>query len=238
VRQVPLPDHPGLVYDPTAKRLVRVDEEAAWARHVVQNSRGAIFGERWLYAASRHLVRADLGGNVRLTSGTGGVCCAAHQMASGKTLMVLDVILHDKPPEIKREDVEAARAAGAPRPVNSTLVVVPRQLLSQWQRMCEDQLTQGFLPVYVYPGIEGVASQAQVSEEVRRFARHRLVLTTYRTLISEEPITEERRSFGTRSGRDSRGVPSPLVAVQWRRIVIDEAQTVGDRPVDGEAPRE
>jgi hypothetical protein len=41
---LPLPRTPDIMYNPSTATLVRVDEQAVWARSVVENSRGAILG--------------------------------------------------------------------------------------------------------------------------------------------------------------------------------------------------
>jgi hypothetical protein len=144
-------------------------------------------------------------------------------MGNGKTPIALGVIKNDPPPA-NAGNGEPAMSAGLPI-VHATLVVVPRSLLEQWVKMIHDWLGANFT-LYVYEGIKHVPTHEEVQSRIDDFQRVRMVLMTYRTVMAEEPMVVERRTIELRSGRDTRGAPSPLVSVFWRRIILDEAQTV------------
>lgn len=113
-------------------------------------------------------------------------------------------------------------------PVTSgaTLIVSPSSILSQWVDETELHLRANSLRVFNYPGI-----YKHGYVQPRTLAKYDVVLTTYEVLRKEIdyvglPHTNSEDSRCLRRPKRFMAVPSPLVAVEWWRICLDEAQMV------------
>jgi SNF2 family DNA or RNA helicase len=98
-------------------------------------------------------------------------------------------------------------------PIKSTLIVAPTPLLDQWEAELAEHAPG--LSVCKYEGMEaGIGSRgkfsATSSEEIAEFD---VILCSYDVLRNEERAHSARR-------------PSPLLMVEWWRVVLDEAQMV------------
>ena len=84
----------------------------------------------------------------------GGVCLAGFlcdEMGLGKTLETLMLVLASQPPkgwavhDLKKVQRPAASTAAEPLPIKSTLIVMPANLLQQWQDELALHVKQGSL---------------------------------------------------------------------------------------------
>ncbi|KAG7380149.1 hypothetical protein PHYPSEUDO_007694 [Phytophthora pseudosyringae] len=121
----------------------------------------------------------------------------------------------------------------------TTLIVSPEPIHSQWEHEFSRHVCAGALSVMRYPGVhtvrtrlEGVGPSAEwqlLASPGLVLARYDVVLTTYEALgadLRHVPTTEgtDRRS-STRSQRKRYAfVGSPLVALRFWRVCMDEAQ--------------
>uniref|UniRef100_UPI00358FB451 E3 ubiquitin-protein ligase SHPRH isoform X2 n=1 Tax=Myxine glutinosa TaxID=7769 RepID=UPI00358FB451 len=115
----------------------------------------------------------------------------------------------------------------------ATLIVSPISICSQWIEEISRHVRDGALKVLVYGGVkqDGFIAPAVI-------ASYDIVLTSYHVLRSELNYADiplgGRSSAGKGVTQESRlrltkrymAVPSPLVAVEWWRLCLDEAQMV------------
>ncbi|KAK0485859.1 SNF2 family N-terminal domain-containing protein [Armillaria novae-zelandiae] len=122
--------------------------------------------------------------------------------AMGKTLTMIALVLvtgHDRPAHFS----------------NSTLIVVPLSVLSNWEKQIQDHCAPGALTVCVYYG-------QNRSIGPQELAGHDIVLTTYQTVASEHSDTAPSDGIS----KKKRKVEKSLFEVQWKRVVLDEGHSI------------
>ncbi|KAJ6587041.1 SNF2 family N-terminal domain-containing protein [Mycena vulgaris] len=131
--------------------------------------------------------------------GRGALCADA--MGLGKTLTMLALIIATKP------DVH-------PDFSNSTLIVAPLSVISNWEKQIDDHCVRGCLSYYVYYG-----SKREISpKELQKFD---VVITTYQTVAGEH---DDRDAAAP--SKKKKKVERTLFGIQWKRVVLDEAHTI------------
>ena len=108
----------------------------------------------------------------------------------------------------------------------ATLIITPQSISHQWVDEIMKHIWSDSLSVFVYRGVQ---RQGYVQPQV--LANQSLVITTYETLRKEInyvdlPHTSSTDGRKLRKPKRYMAVPSPIVAVQWWRICLDEAQMV------------
>ncbi|KAJ7287410.1 SNF2 family N-terminal domain-containing protein [Mycena rebaudengoi] len=131
--------------------------------------------------------------------GRGALCADA--MGLGKTLTMLALILTTK------TDV-------SPGFSNSTLIVAPLSVISNWEKQIDDHCAPGTLSYYVYYGTKRGLSPKELT-------KYDVVITTYQVVAGEH---DEKDSSGP--SKKKKKVDRSLFEVKWKRIVLDEAHTV------------
>uniref|UniRef100_A0A0W0FH49 Uncharacterized protein n=1 Tax=Moniliophthora roreri TaxID=221103 RepID=A0A0W0FH49_MONRR len=126
----------------------------------------------------------------------------ADAMGLGKTLTMLALILATK------KDVPTGFS-------NSTLVVMPLSVLSNWEKQIQDHCKENSLSYCTYHGANrdklGAAS----------LASYDVVFTTYQTVTGEHVDAND-----TAHSRKKKKVERPLFETQWKRIVLDEGHSI------------
>ncbi|XP_068436986.1 E3 ubiquitin-protein ligase SHPRH isoform X2 [Clinocottus analis] len=116
----------------------------------------------------------------------------------------------------------------AMKPVSTgaTLIISPSSICHQWVEEINRHIRSSSLRVLVY---QGVKKHGFI--QPRMLAEQDVVITTYDVLRSElnyvdipHSNSEDGRRF--RNQKRYMAIPSPLVAVEWWRICLDEAQMV------------
>ncbi|XP_061599926.1 E3 ubiquitin-protein ligase SHPRH isoform X2 [Cololabis saira] len=113
-----------------------------------------------------------------------------------------------------------------PVATGATLIISPSSICHQWVQEINHHIRSSSLRVLVY---QGVKKHGFI--QPRMLAEQDVVITTYDVLRSELNYVDIPHS-NSRDGRRFRNqkrymaVPSPLVAVEWWRICLDEAQMV------------
>ncbi|KAJ7045638.1 SNF2 family N-terminal domain-containing protein [Mycena alexandri] len=131
--------------------------------------------------------------------GRGALCADA--MGLGKTLTMLALILATK--------------ADVPKDFsNSTLIVAPLSVLSNWEKQIDDHCVPGSLKYYTYYGTKRDISP----KELRKFD---VVITTYQTVAGEH---DDKGSAAP--SKKKKKVEQSLFDIQWKRVVLDEAHTI------------
>ncbi|KAI0211430.1 E3 ubiquitin-protein ligase SHPRH [Lamellibrachia satsuma] len=113
-----------------------------------------------------------------------------------------------------------------PIPSGATLIISPRAISHQWVEEIEKHVRQESLKVLVYCGV----NQDSFIQPLT-LARQDIVITSYETLRREInyvdlPHSNSKTSRRLRRAKRFMAVPSPIIAVEWWRICLDEAQMV------------
>lgn len=124
----------------------------------------------------------------------------ADDMGMGKTIQMISLITSNRK-SASTMDSESSYSA-------ATLVVTPLSVLQQWANEITNNTTKDALKVYIYHGADRVKSANFLAE-------YDVVLTTFATLAAE---------YNPKSLK-----ASPLFAVPWYRVVLDEAHTIKDK---------
>ncbi|XP_053568464.1 E3 ubiquitin-protein ligase SHPRH [Bombina bombina] len=113
-----------------------------------------------------------------------------------------------------------------PVPTGATLIISPSSICHQWVDEINRHVRSSSLHVMVYQGVKkhGFLQPQMLAEQD-------IVITTYdvlRTELNYVDIPHSNSEDGRRFRNQKRymAIPSPLVAVEWWRICLDEAQMV------------
>ena len=152
----------------------------------------------------------------------------ADDMGLGKTLQMISLIA-------------AGKERGEEGP---TLIVCPLSVITNWQQQIEQHVKELYRwRVYTYHGGQRV-KEAEVLEQ------HDVVITTY-SIVSSEWVEEEKENKEEKEEKKERGrrrkddsevddfpsnntrslaaLSSPLFAIRWCRIILDEAHNIRER---------
>ncbi|XP_076834961.1 E3 ubiquitin-protein ligase SHPRH-like [Brachyhypopomus gauderio] len=113
-----------------------------------------------------------------------------------------------------------------PVPTGATLIISPSSICQQWVEEINRHIRSASLRVLVY---QGVKRHGFLQPHV--LAEQDVVITTYdvlRTELNYVDLPHSNSKDGRRFRNQKRymAVPSPLVAVEWWRVCLDEAQMV------------
>ncbi|KAI0730200.1 SNF2 family N-terminal domain-containing protein [Fomitopsis betulina] len=136
--------------------------------------------------------------------GRGALC--ADSMGLGKTLMMLALIL-------------ATKADMPPDFSNTTLIVVPLSIMSNWEKQIEDHVQPGALTSCVYYG----ATRGMAPEDLKKYD---VVITTYQTITNEHADASATAAGDGSSAKKKRKTQGSLFQVSWKRIVLDEGHSI------------
>ncbi|KAK7005619.1 DNA repair protein rad5 [Favolaschia claudopus] len=132
--------------------------------------------------------------------GRGALC--ADSMGLGKTLTMLALILATKVDVPKPKEFS-----------NSTLIVAPLSILSNWEKQIEDHCESGALTYYVYYGTKRDIGAKDLQ-------KYDVVITTYQTVAGEHDDTNSGPA------KKKKKTEKNLFEILWKRIVLDEAHTI------------
>ncbi|KAL7873133.1 hypothetical protein AOLI_G00122040 [Acnodon oligacanthus] len=113
-----------------------------------------------------------------------------------------------------------------PVPTGATLIISPSSICHQWVEEINHHIRSASLRVLVY---QGVKRHGFIQPHI--LAEQDVVITTYdvlRTELNYVDLPHSNSKDGRRFRNQKRymAVPSPLVAVEWWRVCLDEAQMV------------
>ncbi|KAI0702988.1 SNF2 family N-terminal domain-containing protein [Cerioporus squamosus] len=134
--------------------------------------------------------------------GRGALC--ADSMGLGKTLTMLALILATK------SDIPLDQS-------NSTLIVVPLSVMSNWEKQIEDHVKPGALSYCVYYG----KNRDLTPTELKRYD---VVITTYQTVTGEHNLSAAGTSGPPATKKQK--VDKGLFDVAWKRIILDEGHNI------------
>ena len=173
-----------------------------------------VFVNHWLGIVTTHeCVWQEPGTRVR-----GGIL--AEEMGLGKTVEMISLILLHR----RKLDQNAPQIKGALRTSGSTLIVAPNSILQQWES--EIRMHAPGLKVMVYEGIRSASKKTLEEEIVNKLMEHDIVLSTYNVLAGEIHFAGTTPERSLRYEKQYRRKLSPLVQINWWRVLLDEAQMV------------
>ncbi|XP_046561423.1 E3 ubiquitin-protein ligase SHPRH-like [Haliotis rubra] len=116
--------------------------------------------------------------------------------------------------------------SSSPVPSVATLIISPFSICHQWEEEIKKHVQQETVRVFVYTGVS-----KQGFLQPQTLADFDIVITTYETLRKEidyVDLPHSNSSAGRRFRHRKRfmAIPSPIIAVEWWRICLDEAQMV------------
>uniref|UniRef100_A0A8B9UYC4 Transcription termination factor 2 n=1 Tax=Anas zonorhyncha TaxID=75864 RepID=A0A8B9UYC4_9AVES len=142
----------------------------------------------------------------------------ADDMGLGKTLTMIALILAQK--QLKTEkrnsklEVWLSKNDSTVIPAHSTLIICPASLIHHWKKEIDRHVGYGKLRVYLYHG-PNRDKHAEVLSE------YDVVVTTYSLLSKEVPTSKEEGEVPSGSSPCS-----PLLRVEWARVILDEAHNI------------
>ena len=145
----------------------------------------------------------------------------AEEMGLGKTVELIALICLHKRLSFP-QDSDTPRASL--RRSSATLVITPPSILQQWKS--EIQTLAPSLKVMVYGGIRSEAKKADNEQLVKEMIGHDLILTTYNTLAKEIHYSKTPPERNMRHGKKYERRLSPLMQIDWWRVILDECQMV------------
>ncbi|KAJ8096835.1 SNF2 family N-terminal domain-containing protein [Lipomyces tetrasporus] len=145
----------------------------------------------------------------------------AEEMGLGKSLETIALILLNKRPEneIGQPSVDLYSGDIVAK-AKSTLIVTPWSIHRQWIE--EFQRHAPLLSVYVYYG--GTNVKNRITADV--LAEYDVILTTYSTISRELHYTQKLPDRNLRGERKYELFRSPLIQLEFWRVVLDEVQLV------------
>lgn len=149
----------------------------------------------------------------------------SEEMGLGKTIEIISLITLHKCPRVgeKLTIPDGIDVADDVLPIQTTLIIIPGSLLSQW--ISEFDHHSPNLKVMHY---EGLKKNSKISfEELRQeFAAHDVVITTYEVLTKEVHFVRPAPQRHMRKARECERATSPLPKCLWWRVCLDEAQMI------------
>ncbi|MCJ1400590.1 hypothetical protein MMC11_003796 [Xylographa trunciseda] len=145
----------------------------------------------------------------------------AEEMGLGKTVEIIALISSHHRPSFF-EQVQHFDQNLVPSP--ATLIISPPSILQQWMSEINDHAPH--LRVMIYDGIRATERDASDEDMLLRLLDHDIVLTTYNTLASEIHYSSAIPERNLRHEKKYERRKSPLVQLDWWRVVLDECQMV------------
>ncbi|BGP35067.1 hypothetical protein JCM10296v2_006897 [Rhodotorula toruloides] len=160
----------------------------------------------------------------KVVGGAEGHGLLAEEVGLGKTVEALSLILlHSDPKRRKLPSYYNPISDSDVRPSGLTLIIAPTAIVGQWESEIA-RLTPG-LRVLRYQGIMSLTKAWDAAYVVRKFD---LVLTTFDVLRKEVAFARKPVQRGLRNKREIRYRRSILVEIDFLRVMMDEAQMLGD----------
>lgn len=150
----------------------------------------------------------------------------AEEMGLGKTVELMALVaLHKR--QGMQETSLCAVGSGDDVPISqATLIISPSSILEQWKSELGRHAPS--LTVFHYDGVPPGTKKSRTEDDIIRdlTTKYDVILTTYQVLRREVHFAEDPPERNMRHSRKFERKRSPLVRIQWWRIVLDEAQMV------------
>ncbi|KAK4051523.1 hypothetical protein OIO90_004737 [Microbotryomycetes sp. JL221] len=166
------------------------------------------------------------GKNVDEAYSSGGNGLLAEEVGLGKTVEVLSLILlHQDPERSSLPSYFNAATDTHPQPTGLTLIIAPSTLTGQWQSEIARHAPS--LRVLRYEGVRKMHPDWTPLDIADKYD---VLLTTYEILRREVVLARKPHERALRSAPDARARyrRSLLVEIDFLRVIMDEAQMIGD----------
>lgn len=145
----------------------------------------------------------------------------AEEMGLGKTVEMIGLIcLHQRSQNHGRDREES----NGLRQSNGTLIITPPSILEQWKS--EIHAHAPSLQVMIYRGVRATGDELNDEDISSKLLNYDVVLATYTTLASEIYYSSATPDRSLRHDKKYKRRQSPLVKIEWWRVVLDECQMV------------
>ena len=145
----------------------------------------------------------------------------AEEMGLGKTVEIIALISsHNRPSSLGLDTLHDQNLVSSP----ATLIITPPSILQQWMSEIKDHAPH--LRVIIYDGIRATDRDASDKDALIRLLENDVILTTYNTLASEIHYSSAIPERNLRREKKYERRKSPLVQIDWWRVVLDECQMV------------
>ncbi|GAA5891640.1 hypothetical protein JCM8208_007354 [Rhodotorula glutinis] len=162
--------------------------------------------------------------SARAVGGQEGHGLLAEEVGLGKTVEVLSLVLiHTDKHRRKLGAYFNPVTDSDVQPSGLTLIIAPTAIVGQWQS--EIARLAPALRVLRYEGVKALKDAQSAQRVAKRFD---VVLTTFDVLRKEVVFARKPAQRGLRNKREIRYRRSLLVELDFLRVVMDEAQMVGD----------
>ncbi|XP_060090592.1 transcription termination factor 2 isoform X2 [Heteronotia binoei] len=146
----------------------------------------------------------------------------ADDMGLGKTLTMIALVLTQKQlQKEKKVEICTSRQGSSVTSSNGTLIVCPASLIHHWKKEVERHVNNGNLRVCLYHG-------PNRNKNATVLSGYDIVITTYSILGKEIPTHKEEAEVAAKDHIvQDKSLPfSPLLWINWARIVLDEAHNI------------
>ncbi|KXT00986.1 hypothetical protein AC578_8198 [Pseudocercospora eumusae] len=152
----------------------------------------------------------------------------AEEMGLGKTVELMALVALNTRPRMSFGMVFDRNSGIKVSPSKATLIVTPTSLTQQWKSELERHAPA--LNIFHYQGIATGHSKKKdraAATVIRELCEdYDVVITTYQVLGREIHFAEDPPDRAMRHARRHERRRSPLVQIEWWRVVLDEAQMV------------
>ncbi|EME80438.1 uncharacterized protein MYCFIDRAFT_198667 [Pseudocercospora fijiensis CIRAD86] len=152
----------------------------------------------------------------------------AEEMGLGKTVELMALVALNTRPRMSPGMVFDRNSGTKISPSKATLIVTPSSLTQQWKSELERHAPD--LNIFHYEGIStghGKKKDRSDATVIRELCEeYDVVITTYQVLGREIHFAEDPPDRAMRHARKHERKRSPLVQIEWWRVVLDEAQMV------------
>eukprot|EP00029_Vermamoeba_vermiformis_P013409 TRINITY_DN832_c0_g1_i1.p1 TRINITY_DN832_c0_g1~~TRINITY_DN832_c0_g1_i1.p1 ORF type:complete len:1725 (-),score=428.66 TRINITY_DN832_c0_g1_i1:31-4932(-) len=115
--------------------------------------------------------------------------------------------------------------------VKGTIIVCPESIIDQWHQEITKHTLPDTVSVLKYTGVRNLNfNKAGNIVRAKHLKDYDVVLTTYSVLRDDlyHIDTDAWKNRASKYYKKYRALPTPLTGVKWHRIVLDEAQMVGE----------
>ncbi|GAA5863433.1 hypothetical protein JCM8547_006979 [Rhodosporidiobolus lusitaniae] len=160
----------------------------------------------------------------KIVGGSEGHGLLAEEVGLGKTCEVMAVILlHRDPSRRKLPSYYNPITDSQVQPSGVTLIIAPTAIVGQWEQELKRLSPES--KVLRYEGIKSISESWTAAKLVKRYD---VFLTTFDVLRKETAFARKPVQKGLRNAREIRYRRSLLVEIDFLRVVMDEAQMIGD----------
>jgi E3 ubiquitin-protein ligase SHPRH len=144
----------------------------------------------------------------------------AEEMGLGKTVEMIALMCLNRRQASKNDESSLGHLL---KRSGSTLIITPPSILEQWKEEIHEHAPS--LAVYHY---QGLRNEKKISDDdlIKKLLNQDVVVTTYNVIAGEIYYAQQAPNRNLRHVKQHKARKSPLVQIDWWRVVLDEAQMV------------